>query len=110
MEKQQKERRCVSSLNIHARWWSESGCLRRERNQKGMDSDTNSGSNGGTNVAPKKKTSPQYVIELQVEQVCGDHTVKYCLIRPNGNNYHLTKADLTLWSLLLVSCIILFRE
>ena len=37
-----------------------------------MDSDTSSDSN----VAPKKKTGMQYIIELQAEHVCGNHTGK----------------------------------
>jgi hypothetical protein len=74
--------------------------------QKGTDSDTNSDSNSDADVAPKKKTGPQYVIELQAEHACSEHASEYCLIRPNGNHYHLTKADLSLWSLLLVSVIL----
>ena len=70
----------------------------------------NSNSDSDANVSLKKKTGPQYFIELQAEHAFGDHTGEYCLIWPNGNHYHLTKSDLGLWSLLLVSCSILFGE
>ena len=34
VEKLQRERRWVSLLNIHARWWSDSSYLRSQRNQR----------------------------------------------------------------------------
>ena len=82
----------------------------KKSTQRGTDSETNSDSNNDADVALKKKTGPQYVIELQAEHACGDHTGKYCLIQPNGNHYHLTKADLSLWILLLVSLALLLKK
>jgi hypothetical protein len=51
---------------------------------------------------PKKKNALQYVIELQAEHACDNHSGEYCIICANGSNHQLTKKDISLWSLLLV--------
>jgi hypothetical protein len=47
-----------------------SSVLKDHARHRSTDSKTNSNSNSDADVAPKKKTSPQFVIKLQAEHAC----------------------------------------
>jgi hypothetical protein len=80
---------------------------KRGLKHKKVNDDSNNGSQSNDNEdiegVLKKKTTPQYIIELQMIHACNTHAGSYCIVQVSRNHYQLTKQDLSLWALLLVS-------
>ncbi|KAG1816020.1 uncharacterized protein BJ212DRAFT_1299870 [Suillus subaureus] len=74
---------------------------KRAKSKKDDSDSKQAGDSDETDIVLKKKTAPQYIIELQAEHACGNHSGEYCVILPNRSHHHLTNKDLSLWSLLL---------
>ena len=77
--------------------------MKRKRVNDDSDDGSQSSDDEDTGGVPKKKTAPQYIIELQMIHACNTHAGNYCIIQASGNHYQLTKQDMSLWALLLVS-------
>ncbi|KAG1737136.1 uncharacterized protein EDB91DRAFT_1249784 [Suillus paluster] len=51
---------------------------KRVKSKKDDSDSEQAGDSDETDIAPKKKTAPQYIIELQAEHACGNHSGEYC--------------------------------